>query len=438
MQDNQPAGMTLPRESRGAAGAWPPPWLFVLMPLTYGVFAGYVQTALPWLLRHVGYTVDTIGGIVALILSPMAFYFVTSPLLDFWLRRRTWMLLVSALAGALMAAAILLLSGHAELAKWLLFAGFVCALLSSSCGGALVAVTQSEHGKAKAAAWLQGGALASQALGGAVLLYCSKHLTVGELALAAALLVALPAAAALTIPEPPVQSDGKKLRETCVTMGREIRATLFSWKTLPGLLLLVSPVGTGAAQSLFAAMAQDYRVDVRGVLLLNGMLGAVLNMAGASVAIVAPAHWDRRLCYAAAGFTSLCAGIFLTFAPLTPLTYYAGVAAYIFTAGICWGFFLGVVMVTMGEAGISAGSRYSILVSLGDFPIVYMTVVEARSYAHFGVRGVPGADALGNLLVLMGVVVWLMMRGKRAKEPAAAGAETYAVGPAAMEPAGLE
>jgi hypothetical protein len=65
-------------------------------------------------------------------------------------------------------------------------------------------------------------------------------------------------------------------------------------------------------------------------------------------------------------------------------------------------------------------------------------VVEARSYAHFGVRGVPGADALGNLLVLMGVVVWLMMRGKRAKEPAAAGAETYAVGPAAMEPAGLE
>ena len=437
MEATQPAG-TVQMPHAPVRGSWPPPWLFVLMPLTYGVFAGYVQTALPWLLRHMGYPVDGIGTIVALILSPMAFYFVSSPLLDFGLRRRTWMLLVSTLAGVLMAAAILLLGSNMLLAKWLLFAGFVCSLLSSSCGGTLVAVTQSEHGKAKAAAWLQGGALAAQALGGAVLLYCSKHLTVPVLAVVAALLVALPAVVALTIPEPPVQSDVNRLKETCITMGREIRATLFSWKSLPGLLLLVSPVGTGAAQSLFAAMAQDYHVGVQGVLLLNGMLGAVLNMAGASVAIVAPAHWDRRICYAAAGLTSACAGIFLTFAPLTPATYYAGVAAYIFTAGICWGFFLGVVMVTMGEAGISAGSRYSILVSLGDLPIVYMTVVEARSYGIFGTRGVPGADAAGNVIVVACVVCWLMFRMKRGGRGAEVVADSYPTVGAAMESAALE
>ena len=26
--------------------AWPPPWLFIWMPLTNGIFTGYVQTAM--------------------------------------------------------------------------------------------------------------------------------------------------------------------------------------------------------------------------------------------------------------------------------------------------------------------------------------------------------------------------------------------------------
>lgn len=437
MEATHPAG-TVREPDASARGNQPPPWLFVLMPVTYGVFAGYTQTALPWLLRHMGYPVDGIGAIVALILSPMAFYFMSSPLLDFGMRRRTWMLLVSGLAGVLLAAAILMLGSNMVLAKWLLFAGFDCALLSSSCGGTLIALTQNEHGKAKAAAWLQGGALAAQALGGAVLLYCSKHLTVPVLAIVAALVVALPSLVALTVPEPPLRSDFSKLREKCLSMGREIRATLFSLKNLPGLLLLVSPVGTGAAQSLFAAMAQDYHVGVGGVLMLNGMLGAVLNMAGASVAILVPARWDRRICYAAAGLASACAGIFLTFAPLTPPMYYVGVAAYIFTAGICWGFFLGVVMVTMGEAGISAGSRYAILVSLGDLPIVYMTVVEAHSYGIFGTRGVPGADAVGNLLVAAGMACWLMVRMKRGGRGAEIRLDAYPAAAAALKPAASE
>ena len=87
---------------------WPPPWVFLLMPLPFGIFSGYVQTALPWLLRRMGYSVNNISAIVALILSPMAFAFLCSPVADFGFRRRTWMLLMSTLSGVLLAAAILL------------------------------------------------------------------------------------------------------------------------------------------------------------------------------------------------------------------------------------------------------------------------------------------------------------------------------------------
>lgn len=391
---------------------WPPPWLFLLLPLPFGIFTGYAQTALPWLLRHMGYTVDHIGAIVALILSPMAFAFLWSPVADFGLRRRTWMVLMSAVSGMFLGAAILLLGTHAQLATWLLVAGYAVSLFTTACGGGMLAATLQGNAKSKGAAWMQGGMLTASALGGAMLLVLSKRLTLVELACAAAVLVAAPAAVALTIPEGAPQSDLRQLWKTCSTMGREVQATLFSWKSLPGLLLLFSPVGTGAAQSLFAAMAKDYHVSVRGVLLLNGLLGGVLNMIGAYAAVIVPAHWDRRICYAAAGLSCACVGAFLTFAPLTPVTYLAGVALYMLTVGACYGFFLGVVMVTMGDAGLSASTRYAILVSLGDLPIVYMTVVEGWSYKLFGVRGVPASDCLGNLLVVACTVAWIGLRTK--------------------------
>lgn len=386
---------------------WPPPWLFVLMPLPFGIFSGYVQTALPWLLRHMGYEVDHIGAIVALILSPMAFAFLWSPFADFGLRRRTWMLLMSAVSGVFLGTAILILGEHEQLATWLLVAGYAVSLFTTACSGGMLAATLSGNAKSRAAAWMQGGMLTASALGGAVLLFFSKRLTLVELACAAALLVAAPAAVALTIPEAAPQSDIRELWKTCTTMGREIRATLFSWKSLPGLLLLFAPVGTGAAQSLFAAMARDYQVGVRGVLMLNGLLGGLLNMIGAYAAVIVPAHWDRRVCYAAAGLSCAGVGAYLTFAPLTPVSYLAGVALYMLTTGACYGFFLGVVMVTMGDAGLSASTRYAILVSLGDLPIVYMTVVEGWSYKLFGVRGVPASDCIGNLIVALGAAIWI-------------------------------
>jgi hypothetical protein len=91
------------------------------------------------------------------------------------------------------------------------------------------------------------------------------------------------------------------------------------------------------------------------------------------------------------------------------------------TTGACYAFFLGVVMYTMGEAGCSASSRYTILVSLGNLPVVYMTKVEGWGFSLFGPRGVPAFDAAGNLLVAFCVVVWVcsQMRRRRAEVPEA-------------------
>jgi MFS transporter, PAT family, beta-lactamase induction signal transducer AmpG len=391
------------------------------MPLPYGIFLGYLQTALPWLLRQVGYPVDQIGSLEALVLAPMALYFLWSPLVDFWLRRRTWIVILASLSAVMLATAILLLERHPALATWMLLAGFAVNLLTTCCSGALIALTQDEHGRAKAAAWMQGGMLTAQALGGALLLYLSRRLSTPVTAVVAAALVAAPALVALTIREQVPHSSTKDLWQTCRTMGREVRATLFAWKSLPAILILMSPVGTAAAQSLFAAMAREYHVGEQGVLLLNGILGGVLTMLGAFAAVVVPAHWDRRIAYAGAGLACAVSGVFLVFAPMTPMAYYAGVAVYMFTCGACYAFFLGVVMMALGEAGKSGSSRYAILVSLGNLPVVYMTKIEGVGYGLFGARAVPALDAAGNLLVAIAVALWIAVvvtrKGRKGKAP---------------------
>jgi hypothetical protein len=110
------------------------------------------------------------------------------------------MVLLASLSGVMLGTAILLLATHRELGTWLLFAGFSVNTITTACMGGLMAITQTPVGKAGAAAWAQGGMLSAQALGGALLLYFSKRMSIPALCAVAAALVAAPAVIALTIP----------------------------------------------------------------------------------------------------------------------------------------------------------------------------------------------------------------------------------------------
>jgi PAT family beta-lactamase induction signal transducer AmpG len=407
---NAPAPETLSSET---TASWPRPWLFAVLPLACGVLTGYNQTPLPWLLRQMGYSVDRISSIESFVILPITLYFLATPIVDFALRRRTWSVLLAATSAAMLFFSILLMPHHLSAAIWILFFGVGLNQMVFACSNGLMAQCLKDAALSRAAAWAQGGTLAAQALGGGLLLYLSPHLPLLALASVAAVLASAPSLLVLTVPEPPPLCSLRNLGASCALMLRETRETLFSWKNLPGILLLLSPVGTGAAQNLFPAAAREYHVGEHGVVLLNGLLGGLLTMAGAFVAVAVPGRWDRRICYAGSALFASTIGIFLTFAPLVPMVYYAGVGLYLLTTGACWGFFLGVVMVTLGPAGASASTRATILVCIGNLPIVYMTRIEGWASGLFGVRGIPAFDALGNLLAVIAVVLWITTRRQR-------------------------
>src|SRR5258708_5415965 len=84
----------------------PAPWLFGITNLPYGIYSGFIATARPYLLRNAGLPVDRIADISALAYAPAVWYFLWAPVVDTGFRRRTWVILSSAMSAACLWAAL--------------------------------------------------------------------------------------------------------------------------------------------------------------------------------------------------------------------------------------------------------------------------------------------------------------------------------------------
>src|SRR3981081_539955 len=141
------------------------PWLFGLLIAPNAVLAyGIISGVLSYLLRRQGVPIGRISEIIALLILPQTIYFLWSPITDFWIRRRTW-LMVGAIGSALTLAGAFQrsrLDTPAAVALMFLSACFG-QLIVSSCGG-MMGTLRHEANRRKASSAYQAGALAFGAL----------------------------------------------------------------------------------------------------------------------------------------------------------------------------------------------------------------------------------------------------------------------------------
>src|SRR5580698_7434410 len=85
----------------------PPVWIFSLLVLPQAIYSsGFVSTVMSSLLRSEHMSLEAIANMTALISLPPALYFLWSPMVDFWIRRRTWIAASGTLAGVMLCAAL--------------------------------------------------------------------------------------------------------------------------------------------------------------------------------------------------------------------------------------------------------------------------------------------------------------------------------------------
>jgi PAT family beta-lactamase induction signal transducer AmpG len=385
----------------------PAPWHFSILNISHGVLvSGVSGTLLSYLLRQQGVAPHDIANEYSLLILPGTLFFLWSPVTDFLLRRRTWLLLSSALASLAVMLALQMKSYASRGAVALLVIASCLILLASASIGGLVASLMREDQKTRVGCFLQAGNLAGGALGGGILLLLASHVSKFTLGIAAGAVVLTPALLVLLLHEPSVARRSAGFAARMLLMGREFKQTFLRLSALPAVLLLCAPLGSGGAIGILSSIAKDYGVSANQVAWTNGVAGGILTFAGAVGMALLPARFDIRIAYTVAGLAN--AAVLAVFCAGTPRPwmYLVGSGLFLFTVGACWAMYSALVLKIVGAPGRSGGSRYAIGVSVANLPVAYMAALDGLGAKWFGPKGLPGIDMVVSGTVALAFLAW--------------------------------
>jgi len=394
------------------------PWLYSLLiapsaVLMNGVIQGGV---LAYMLSQRGVGSGEQSRLVDLMALPTMIYFLWSPITDFLVRRRTWLLIGGVTGGILMAISLAQKDLRSTPVLVLMFVA-ACAsqLVVSSCGGIMGGVG-SVKARRTSGSFYQAGGLAFGALAAMVLIPLSDTGRFGLLGLAAGAMIAVPALFALAAPKQETVG-GESLTETLQRMGREFVETFWRWEAIPYTLCMLFPMCSGAAIGLITGVAKSYGVNGAHVAWMNGFGGAVLMGAGSLAAALIPAKSRAPVVYMTIGLINAATLGVTWLGPMRPSTYYLGVTLYLFTTGTGYAYFTAVLLEFLGHSGKSGSGRYSIINSLGNVPVLYMIRLDGWGGDKWGPRGLSGAEAVVSAAGAVILLCYFLMR--KQKPPAA-------------------
>ena len=202
------------------------------------------------------------------------------------------------------------------------------------------------------------------------------------------------------------------IQQEIVGMGKDIFAMLKVPVALFTILLIMMPIGTGAAANLWSAIARDWKTDADTVALVTGIMSGLLSAVGC---VAGGYIVDRKgVWFAYLGSGSICALVTLTMAamPYQPVVYIVGVLAYTFGIGLINAAFSSVILFAIGKK--NAATKYSLLASPGNLPVVYMTAFNGWTHDLHSSKYMLAAEAaLGITFVLISIVILHQMKAKK-------------------------
>ena len=387
------------------------PWIYGLLIAPSAVVAnGVIQGGvLGYLLSRQGVGPGTQSHLIGLLALPTSLYFLWSPITDFFIRRRTWLLLGGLAAAILMALGFHQKSLSSPTTLTLMLASACCTQLVVSSSGGMMGAMRGERARRVGGSFLQAGSMGLGALSVSILLWLSPRVSRDLLALAAAALIGLPVLAVGLAPAQP-EITGGSFRHTMGRVWGEFKQTFLRREAIPYAACMLFPMASGAAVGLLTGAAKSYGVNGDSVAWINGLIGGLLMAAGSFVASLFPARFRAPVVYMIVALVNVAATSILWLGPLRPMTYFLGITAYLFTVGTCYAMFTAVVLEFLGSSGKSGSGRYSIINSLGNVPVLYMLQVDGWGGDRWGARGIAGAECvvggIGAALLLAYFLTW--------------------------------
>lgn len=384
-------------------------YLFLVLP--YGISSGFCTITLPFVLVHHGYSVAAAASVVALGLSANLWRFAGAPIVDLTLSLRRWYSLgLAACFVTLLGLGLMPLRlDNAVLLTFVVFLSQIGANLSIIPVGGFIAHTVSEEEKGRAAGWYQAGNLGGMGLGGGAGVWVASHYSffAASVVLAGALLLA---GFALRVVPDVSPSRGETIPHRLRGMGRELLDLLRTPLGLITICLVASPIGSGAMNNLWSAVAPDWHTGANTVALVTGLLNGVISALGCAAGGWIADRFGRWWAYFGSGVLIALVAIAMALTARTQAAFSTWVLCYAFACGIAYAAFSAVCLFAVGRG--AASTKYAVLSSFGNLPVIYVTALDGWAHDRYSSAGMLYFEAaIGLVAVLLGgmaVARWLV------------------------------
>ena len=376
-----------------------PIYIFFLM-LPSGISGGFVTVVLPFLLTQNGFPVSITAGIVAIGSSANLWRFLCGPVVDLSFSLRKWFYigLLSTILSLLLLCFTPFTVNGAPLLTLIVFISQVAATLILLPINGFMAKTIEEKNKGKASGWYQAGSLAGTGFGGGLGLWLATHYNVGVsgIVLCAASIVF--GMVILLIKDIPHNKEKTILHEI-----KEMSTGILEMIKIPialfVIILIIMPIGTGAAANLWSAIAEDWKTDADTVVLVTGILSGLISALGCVAGGFVADKWGVWISYLGGGAVCALVTFIMALLPMEPAVYISGVLMYAFTMGAIYAAFTYVILYAIGKKHIA--TRFSLLASLGNLPVVYMTAINGWAHDKFNSKYMLIIEAIVGIVFVL-------------------------------------
>ena len=395
------------------------PVYYIMLFLPMGIANGYAVVSLAYMLSQAGVSVGAIAGLVGLSLLPQTWRAIWAPLVDATLSARGWYLISAVTSGALMAATAFVPITRDNLGIFdaLCFGFSFTATITTIAGSSLMAHGTSDEEKGRAGGWSQAGNLGGTGLGGGLGLWLAQHAPLWTSGTALGVFCIATSLALLFLNEPTAEHRTKSLLGSLANVGRECWTLLTSRNGGLVFFLMLLPIGVGAAQNLWSAVADDWHASADAVALVNGVLGGVVAMVGCLIGGWICDLMDRKTAYSLFGIVIAVATVLMALSPRTQTMFVVYVLLYAFLTGFSYAGYAAVVFETIGKG--AAGTKANILSGISNVPLIYAGFFDGWGHDRWGSNGLLYTDAALSVLgVLVFIAVAFMVRMLAERTPA--------------------
>ena len=315
---------------------------------------------------------------------PLVLDFAWSPLMDLTLTYRRW----CAIGTCWCAGMLVLLSciplrpttaGLATSGAFALIIGTSFILIAVN---GLIAYGVPEELKGKAAGGFQVGNTGGIGLGGGIGVWLAAHFSTPMMPGVVLALMSLSCLAPLCMVPDATHSMSGGVVQRMLGIGRELWDLVRQPRGALVAAMFLTPIGAGAANNLWSAVAEEWHVSANTVALVTGAAGACVAAAGCAIGGWWADRMDRRVVYLAGGGILALVGTVLAMTPRTPLLFTTGTLSYTMTVGICNAAFSALLLSTIGRG--AAASKCAIIGSMANVPISYMTAFDGWVHDRWG------------------------------------------------------